>query len=61
MARRKDATSNVISLQVTCTQPIVPGDGKTVKYSDESPSCPQKSPRVPRNMVQCMGTIVRDR
>ena len=32
-----------------------------IKYGDESQSCPQKSPRVPRNMVQYTGTIVRDR
>jgi len=32
-----------------------------VKYGDESQSCPQKSPRVPPNMVQYTGTIVRDR
>ena len=43
-----------------CHGHIVPRDGKMVKYGDESQSCPQKSSRVPRNMIQCMRTIVRE-
>jgi hypothetical protein len=32
-----------------------------VKQGDESQSRPRRSPRVPRNMVQYTGTIVRDK